>query len=46
LDKARKEAGIAAIKLARGEAEVLKFTGGDRADYIRAMQKLRVWQSN
>jgi integrase len=44
LAKARREAGIAAIKLANGEAEALKLTGGDRADYIRAMQKLREWK--
>jgi integrase len=44
LDKARKEAGLAAIKLANGETEALKLTGGDRADYIRAMQKLREWK--
>ncbi len=45
LDKARKEAGLAAIKLANGEAEALKLTGGDRADYIRAMEKLREWKA-
>ena len=44
LDKARKEAELAAIKLARGETEALKLTGGDRADYIRAMQTLREWK--
>jgi integrase len=44
LDKARKEAALAAVKLANGEAEALKLTGGDRADYIRAMQKLREWK--
>lgn len=35
-----------AIKLANGETEALKLTGGDRADYVRAMQKLREWKSD
>lgn len=44
LAKARREAELIAIKLANGETEALKLTGGDRADYIRAMQKLREWK--
>src|SRR5437667_7947184 len=44
LAKARPEAGLITIKLANGEAEALKLTGGDRADYVRAMQKLREWK--
>lgn len=44
LAKARREAELIAVKLANGETEALKLTGGDRADYIRAMQKLRVWK--
>ena len=45
LAKARREAEMVAIKLANGETEALKLTGGDRADYVRAMQKLREWKS-
>lgn len=44
LDKARREAGLIAIKLTNGETEALKLTGGDRADYVRSMQKLREWK--
>jgi len=44
LAKARREAELIAVKLANGEAEALKLTGGDRADYVRAMQKLREWK--
>ena len=44
LAKARREAQLITIKLANGETEALKLTGGDRADYIRAMQKLREWK--
>jgi integrase len=44
LAKARREAELIAIKLANGEAEALKLTGGDRSDYVRAMQKLRAWK--
>ena len=44
LTKARREAELIAIKLGNGEAEALKLTGGDRADYVRAMQKLREWK--
>jgi hypothetical protein len=36
LAKARREAGLTAIKLANGETEALKLTVGDFADYIRA----------
>jgi integrase len=42
--KARGEAQLIAIKLANGETEALKLTGSDRADYVRAMQKLRAWK--
>ena len=44
LAKARREAELIAVKLANGETEALKLTGGDRADYVRAMQKLRAWK--
>ncbi len=44
LAKARREAEMVAIKLANGETEALKLTGSDRADYVRAMQKLREWK--
>jgi len=44
LAKARREAELIAIKLANGETEALKLTGGDRADYVRAMQKLHAWK--
>jgi hypothetical protein len=44
LAEAKREAGLIALKLANGEGEVLKLTGGDRADYVRAMQKLRAWK--
>jgi integrase len=44
LAKARREAELIAIKLANGESEALKLTGSDRADYVRAMQKLREWK--
>ncbi len=44
LEVARREAQLIALKLANGETEALKLTGGDRADYIRAMQKLREWK--
>ncbi len=44
MTKARGEAQLIAIKLANGETEALKLTGSDRADYVRAMQKLRAWK--
>ncbi len=44
LAKARQEAEGPAIKLANGETEALKLKGADRADYVRAMQKLREWR--
>ena len=44
LAKARREAELIAIKLANGETEALKLTGGDHADYVRAMEKLRAWK--
>ena len=43
LEDARSEANLAVIKLANGESEVLKLTGTDRADYVKACQKLRDW---
>ena len=46
LAKARREAELIVTKLANGETEALKLTGGDRADYVRAMQKLRAWKSD
>jgi len=46
LVKARREADLAAIKLANGEAEVLKLTGTDRADYVHAMRHLRGWNQS
>lgn len=39
--KAREEAENALIKLANGENEALRLKGADRADYVRAMQKLQ-----
>ncbi len=44
LAKARAEAEHVVIKLANGETEALKLTGGDRADYVKAMQRLREWK--
>lgn len=46
LGKARREADLAAIKLANGEAEILKLTGTDRADYVHAMRHLRGWNES
>ena len=46
LEKARREAELAVIKLANGEAEVLKLTGTDRADYVHAMRHLRGWNES
>jgi hypothetical protein len=43
-EKAKKEAGLAAIKIGNGDIEAVKLRGHDRADYIRAMQKLRAWK--
>ena len=43
IEKARGEAELAAIKLANGEAEVLKLIGTDRADYVHAMRQLQTW---
>ena len=43
-EKARKEAELVAINLTNGETEALKLKGHDRADYVRAMQKLREWE--
>ncbi len=34
------------VKLANGEAEVLKLTGTDRADYVHAMRHLRGWNES
>jgi len=44
LAKAKREATLIAVKLANFEGEALKLKGTDRADYIRAMQKLREWK--
>jgi integrase len=44
LEKARREAELAAIKIGNGELEALKLKGHDRTDYVRAMQKLREWR--
>jgi integrase len=46
LVKARCEADLAAIKLSNGEAEILKLTGTDRADYVHAMRHLRGWNES
>ena len=46
LVKARREADLAAIKLSNGEAEILKLTGTDRADYVHAIRHLRGWNEN
>lgn len=46
LEKARREADLAAIKLSNGEAEILKLTGSNRADYVHAMRHLRGWDEN
>jgi integrase len=44
LDKAKREAEQAAIKIGEGEVEALRLKGHDRTDYVRAMQKLREWK--
>jgi integrase len=44
LEKARREAETAAIKIGTGDFEALKLKGHDRTDYVRAMQKLREWK--
>jgi len=41
LDEAKREAEIAAVKLANGEGEILKLTSTDRAIYIEAVELLR-----
>ena len=46
LDSARREADLAATKLANGEMEVLKLKGTDRADYVHAMRRLREWNQS
>ncbi|MBC8096841.1 MAG: site-specific integrase, partial [Akkermansiaceae bacterium] len=46
LVKARREADLAAIKLSNGEAEILKLSGTDRADYVHAMRYLREWSAS
>jgi hypothetical protein len=46
LVKARREADFAAIKLSNGEAEILKLSGTDRADYVDAMRHLRTWNEH
>lgn len=45
LAKARREADLAAIKLSNGEADILKLTGTDRADYVHAMRQLQTWNA-
>jgi len=42
--KAEAEARLVVVKLANGENEALKLTGNDRADYIKATQRLREWR--
>jgi len=44
LEKAKREAESAALKIGEGEVEALKLRGHDRTDYVRAMQKLREWK--
>ena len=44
LDKAKREAEHAAIKIGNGELEALKLRGYARTDYVRAMQKLHEWR--
>jgi integrase len=44
LEKARREAETAAIKIGNGDLEALKLKAHDRTDYVRAMQKLREWK--
>jgi integrase len=44
LEKAKREAEQAAIKIGEGEIEALRLKGRDRTDYVRAMQKLREWK--
>jgi integrase len=44
LEEAKREAALVATKLANNEAEVLKLTGTERVDYVKAMQKLREWR--
>jgi hypothetical protein len=46
LANAKREADLAAIKLANGELEALKLKGTDRADYVHAMRHLREWNPN
>lgn len=43
LPSARREAELAATKLANGEVEVLKLKGTDREDYVHSMRTLREW---
>ncbi len=44
LAKAEREARLAVTKLANGESEALKLTGTDRADYVKAIARLREWR--
>ena len=46
LEKARREADLAGIKLSNGEAEILKLTGTDRADYVHPMRHLHGWNES
>lgn len=43
---ARAEADLAVVKLANGESEVLKLTGTDRAEFVKARQRLRDWKAD
>lgn len=43
LGSARREAELAATKLANGEVEVLRLKGTDREDYVHAVAALREW---
>jgi len=44
LEKAKREAESAALKIGEGEVEALKLKGHARSDYVRSMQKLREWK--
>jgi integrase len=46
LEEAKREAELVATALVNNEAEVLKLTGAERADYVKAMQKLREWRTD
>ena len=46
LAKARAEAELAVVKLANGESEILKLSGTERGDYVKAIQTLHRWRPN